>query len=150
MNNYFVIKKYNGGKEAEKEVIAIIGATTYSTGDGLELTSRYGYDASRLPQSLTKRKRNTALTATMNINFTPALCIQSGVEIPQYISTLEGLVGDRVTLYWQGRERGDFIIKSVQFSTAIDTYSIFSEVSVSINLQEGWVANPQPYTAVRA
>lgn len=149
MLNYLALEKLNGGRNAEKQVIELIGAVSFSTGDGLELTSRYGYDASRLPQSLTRRKRNTALTATANLVFSPTLCASKGVSIMDYISTLEGIVGAKITLYWQGREKGGFVVRSAQFSTGIDPYTIFSEVSVGLSFTEGYIANPQPWNAVR-
>jgi hypothetical protein len=143
MNNYFIVEK-------TEEKVPLIGATTYSTGDGLELTFRYAYDAGRQPQSLVRRKRNTALTATLNLNFTPSLCVKNGTNIMEFISKLEGIVGTKVTLYWQGKEKGSFVIKAAQFSTAVDVYSIYSEVSVGFSLIEGYVANPQPWNEVRA
>ena len=129
-------------------VIPLIGANTLSTGDGLELSQRYGYDASKKPQSLTHRKRNTALTATLQTAFNPKLCNENGYTIFEYITELEGVCGKKVDLFWNGKEKGSLIVTSVDFSANTDTFSVFPEMAVSISLTEGYVSHPTPQTAV--
>lgn len=139
MNSYIVI---------DSAVIPLIGANTYSTGDGLELSQRYGYDASKRPQSLTHRKRNTALTATIQIGFTPKLCIDAGYQLFDYISSLEDVCGKKADIYWNGRFKGSFVISGVEFSASVDIYSIFPEMSVSLSMTEGFIKRETLQTAV--
>lgn len=129
-------------------VIPFIGANTLSTGDGLELSQRYGYDASKKPQSLVFRKRNTALTATIQIAFSPMLCQNEGYNVFEYISALENLCGQKIDLYWNKTQRGSFVIQSVDFSANVDVYSVFPEMAVSLSLTEGYVKRETLQTAV--
>lgn len=140
MKSYFILE--------DLTTFPLAGANTLSTGDGLELSQRYGYDASKKPQSLVFRKRNTALTATIQIAFNPLLCNENGYTILEYISELEDLCGKKVDVVWNGKERGSFIIQSVDFSANVDTYSIFPEMAVSIALTEGYVRRETLQTAV--
>lgn len=130
MHNYFVY---------DKEIIPIIGAQSYSTGDGLELSTRYGYDYSKAPQTLTHRKRNTALTATVQAVVTPSLCAENDVFMMDYVSRIENLSGKKVDFYWNGENIGSFVIQSVQFSCSADAVNVFSQISVSLSMTEGYV-----------
>lgn len=140
MKNYIVLD--------DLSTIPILGGNTYSTGDGLELSQRYGYDASKRPQSLTHRKRNTALTATIQAGFTPKLCIDAGYQLFDYISELEDVCGKKVDIYWNGRFKGAFVILGVEFSASVDIYSIFPEMSVSLSMTEGFIKRETLQTAV--
>ena len=140
MKSYFILE--------DLTTLPLIGANTLSTGDGLELSQRYGYDASKKPQSLVFRKRNTALTATIQIAFNPLLCNEENYTIFEYISALEDVCGKKVDLFWNGKQRGAFVIQSVDFSANVDTYSIFPEMAVSIALTEGYVRRETLQTAV--
>mgnify|MGYP003301221604 CR=1 FL=1 len=141
MNNYFVLQ--------DKSVLPLIGAVSYSTGDGLELSQRYGYDYSKKPQSLTHRKRNTALTATVQTSFNPVLCSENDVMMMDYISDLEHVCGQKVDFYWNKKAIGSFVIQSVQFSGATDAVQILSGMAVSFSMTEGYVRRENLETAVR-
>ena len=124
---------------SDKSILPLIGPVSYSTGDGLELSSRYGYDYSKKPQSLTHRKRNTALTLTAQIAFNPVLCIKNNVMMMDYISDLEHLCGQKIDLFWNKRNVGSFVVQSVQFSGSVDHISIISQMAVSLSMTEGFV-----------
>ena len=139
MNSYF---------QTETERLDIIGAVSLSTGDGLEMSERFGYDASKKPQALTYRKRNTALTATIQSAFTPNECINNGLMLFEYISSIEYMCGQKVDLFWNGKHKGSFIITSVDVSATVDTFSILSQISISISLTEGYIRREPLQTAV--
>lgn len=141
MDNFFILDS--------KEVIPLIGAQSYSTGDGLELSQKYGYDYSKSPQSLTHRKRNTALTATIQATFNPVLCAESDIPMMDYISRLEHLTGKKIEFYWNRENVGSFVIQSVQFSGSVDTIQVFSQMAVSIAMTEGFIRRENLTTAVK-
>lgn len=140
MNCYCVLQ--------DKSIIPLIGAVSYSTGDGLELTSRYGYDYSKRPQSLTFRRRNTALTLTAQIAFNPVLCAENNLVMNDYISDLEHLCGEKVDLFWNKRNVGSFVVQSVQFSGSVDHISLISQMAVSLSMIEGFVKRENLTTIV--
>lgn len=134
---------------SDKSILPLIGAVSYSTGDGLELTSRYGYDYSKKPQSLTYRKRNTALTLTAQIAFNPVLCTENNVSMTDYIADLEHLCGQKVDLYWNKRKVGSFVVQSVQFSGSVDHIQLLSQMAVSLSMVEGFVRRENLTTIVK-
>lgn len=140
MLNYFI--------RAKGEQLPLIGGVTLSTGDGLELSQRYGYDYSKTPQSLTYRRRNTALTASLQLAFNNSQCLDAKYGMMDYISELEEVCGERVTLVWNGVTFGDFVITQVQFSSQVDPMVIYPQMSVSVALTEGWVRHNTIYTGV--
>lgn len=140
MLNYFIRK--------DDEILPIIGGVTLSTGDGLEVSQRYGYDYSKTPQSLTYRRRNTALTASLQLAFNNKQCLDAKYGMMDYISELEEVCGERVTLVWNGVTFGDFVITQLQISSQVDPMVIFPQVSVSIALTEGWVRRSTIYSGV--
>ena len=140
MLNYFIRK--------DDEILPIIGGVTLSTGDGLELSQRYGYDYSKTPQSLTYRRRNTALTASLQLAFNNKQCLEAKYGMMDYISELEEVCGERVRLVWNGVTFGDFVITQVQFSSQVDPMVIYPQMSVSVALTEGWVRHNTIYTGV--
>ena len=140
MLNYFI--------RAKGEQLPLIGGITLSTGDGLEVSQRYGYDYSKTPQSLTYRRRNTALTASLQLAFNNKQCLDAKYGMMDYISELEEVCGERVTLVWNGVTFGDFVITQLQISSQVDPMVIFPQVSVSISLTEGWVRKSNIYTGV--
>lgn len=141
MQNYFV---QNGVS------IPIIGAVSLSTGDGLDLSQRFAYDYSKRPQSLVFRKRNTALTATIQQSFTNSMCVDNGfLHIFDYIDTIQDAVGELVGVYWQGILVSNFVVVSAQVSASIDAQSIISAAAISLSLIEGFVRRETLYTAVK-
>ena len=141
MQNYFV---QNGVS------IPIIGAVSLSTGDGLDLSQRFAYDYSKRPQSLVFRKRNTALTATIQQSFTNSMCVDNGfLHIFVYIDTIQDAVGELVGVYWQGILVSNFVVVSAQVSASIDAQSIISAAAISLSLIEGFVRRETLYTAVK-
>ena len=131
IHNYFVI-------DTQKTIVPIYGAVSFSTGDGLDLSSRYGYDYSKKPQSLIYRKRNTALTATVQMAFTPSFIIEKDKKPFDYIADLEESCGKKVDFYWNGQPVGSFVIQSIQFALTTDVYAGFSQCSVSISMTEAY------------
>lgn len=140
MQNYFIRK--------DDEILPIIGGVTLSTGDGLEVSQRYSYDYSKTPQSLTYRRRNTALTASLQLAFNNKQCLDAKYGMMDYISELEEVCGERVTLVWNGVTFGDFVITQIQFSSQVDPMAIYPQMAVSIALTEGWVRHNTIYTGV--
>ena len=142
MHSYFVL--------SDKSVLPLIGTVSFSSGDGLELSQRYGYDYSKKPQSLTHRKRNTALTVTVQTSFNPVLCAENNIMMMDYISDLEHICGQKVDFYWNKQNVGSFVIQSVQFSGATDAVQILSGMAVSLSMTEGYVRRENLETAVKA
>ena len=126
--------------------IPIIGAVSLSTGDGLDTKTRYGYDYSKKPVSLVYRRRNTALTATVQAVFNNSLCLQNNVSIMDYLSTLEGMAGRKVRLIWNNQTISEFIVISVQFAGSVDCEDLFSQMQVSFSLTEGYVKQQTIHT----
>ena len=140
MLNYFI--------RAKGEQLPLIGGITLSTGDGLEVSQRYSYDYSKKPQSLTYRRRNTALTASLQLAFTNSQCLDAEFGMMEYIAELEEVCGERVTLVWNGETFGDFIITQIQFSSQVDPMAIYPQMAVSIALTEEWVRRSTIYSGV--
>ena len=137
--------------DPDRKVIPIIGAQSFSTGDGLELSQRFSYDYSKSPQSLVFRKRNTALTASIQLVFNNRMCVDAGfLNILEYIEELHESTGRLVDLYWQSKFFGKFIIISSQFSASVDASQIFPQMAVSLAFTEGFVRRETLYTAVSA
>lgn len=140
MRNYLI--------KSDSTTLPLIGGVSLSTGDGLETKQRYGYDYSKKPQSLIFRKRNTALNATIQIVFNAPLCTDNNYGLMDYISELESVCGDRVSVYWNDENLGDFIVTQVQFSSQVDPLVIFPQMSVSLAFTEGYVKRETIYTNV--
>jgi hypothetical protein len=140
MRNYLI--------KSDSKELPLIGATTLSTGDGLETKQRYGYDYSKKPQSLIFRKRNTALNATIQLVFNNTLCTENSYGLMDYISELESVCGDKVTVYWNDENMGDFIVTQAQFSAQIDPLVIYPQMSVSLAFTEGYVKHETLQTKV--
>lgn len=141
MRNYLI-------RESDNYILPLIGGITFSTGDGLETSQRYGYDYSQKPQSLVFRKRNTAFTASLQMAFNPIMCKENDKELMDYIAELEGICGERVELFWNDTDFGAFIITQVQFSAQCDTVSIFPQMNVSLALNEGYIKHETLYSKV--
>jgi hypothetical protein len=132
MNHYFVLP--------DSKILPIVGPVSYSTGDGLELTQRYGYDYSNAPQGLVYRKRNTALTASIQLTMNDKMCLDEGyISIFEYIDDVQDAVGKKVELFWNGRKTGSFVIVSAQVASTVDAVGVFGDVSISLALTEGFV-----------
>jgi hypothetical protein len=140
MRNYLI--------KSDSKELPLIGATTLSTGDGLETKQRYGYDYSKKPQSLIFRKRSTALNATIQLVFNNTLCTENSYGLMDYISELESVCGDKVTVYWNDENMGDFIVTQAQFSAQIDPLVIYPQISVSLAFTEGYVKHETLQTKV--
>lgn len=134
--------------ESNISEIDIIGESTLSTGDSLDVSSRYTYDYSRRPVSIVHRRRNTALTATLQMAFNGVSCVSAGVDMMQHISALDQLCGRRIRLLWSGLPIYTFVVKSVQISGSIDCNDIFQAAQVSLSLTEGFVRRETIYTKV--
>ena len=131
-------------------ILPIIGAVSLSTGDGLDTKQVYSYDYSQKPQGLVYRTRTTALTASLSMTFTEALCNRFGWSIYDYLDTLHGIAGKKVEVYWNQRKVEDFVVVGVSFSAATDTASLFSSVSVSLELTQGTIHREELVTDVKA
>jgi hypothetical protein len=114
----------------------------------VETKQRYGYDYSKKPQSLIFRKRNTALNATIQLVFNNTLCTENSYGLMDYISELESVCGDKVTVYWNDENMGDFIVTQAQFSAQIDPLVIYPQMSVSLAFTEGYVKHETLQTKV--
>ena len=141
MRNYLI-------RESDSYQLPLIGGVTFSTGDGLETSQRYGYDYSKRPQSLVFRKRNTAFTASIQLTFNAQQCEEYEKELMGYIAELESICGERCAVFWNESDFGAFIITQVQFSAQCDPLSIFPSVSVSLSLTEGYKKHETLYAQV--
>lgn len=123
---------------------------TFSTGDSLDLSQRFSHDASSRSQSITHRRRNTALTASLRIAVTASELSSDNQSITDYIMTIQDLCGRRIDLYWYGRGFTGLIVKSTQITPEIDAAQLFYSVNIGINLTEGYIPKKTPRTEVRA
>lgn len=119
----------------QNENFEMTGATQLSMGGGLEVSQRFAYDYSKNPQSIAYRKRATARTGSVSMVFG-----KTQVEnIFDEVAKLESLAGRVGAFYWNGREIGNFLIRSVQLSFAIDGVDIISSAQVGLEIQEGYI-----------
>ncbi len=116
------------------ESFEFTGAGQMSIGDGLDLTQRFAYDYSKRAQSIAFRRRNTAKTGSVQISFTHTQVANIFDEIAKY-EAIAGMVGE---FYWNGRNYGKYLIKSVQFSLAVDGIDIISAAQIGLEIQEGY------------
>ncbi|MBR2307864.1 MAG: hypothetical protein IKA48_11785 [Fibrobacter sp.] len=124
----------NGFVFSDDNELEFTGAGQLSFGNGMELSQRFAYDGSKRPQTITFRKRPLARTGTINIAFT-----HSDVSnIFNAIADYEAVCGRVANLYWNGQNRGKYLIKSVQISPSIDAIDIISSVQIGIEVQEGY------------
>lgn len=126
-------------KTGNGEEIKIYNATL-STGDSLEIDSRFSHDASKTSQTITRRRRNTALEATLRISVSFSELASDGVSIFDYIADVAALCKTRISLYWYGREYSGLLVKSVQITPEMDAVTVFSGVQIALSLVEGFVA----------
>lgn len=123
----------NGFTFAESE-FAFTGAVQLSMGAGLETSARYAYDYSKTAQSIAWRKKATARTGSITITFTHTQVQNIFDEIANY----EALAGQAGELYWNSRNIGKFLIKSVQISLATDGIDIVSQAQISLEIVEAY------------
>ena len=126
----------------------LFNVVNLSTGDGLDLSQRYSYDASKKPQTLVYRRRNTALTATLRLAFDINACVENNTRLFDYISQISDNIGRRGELIFNGNNLGDFVIENAQFSCDCDAFIPFSIVNVSMSLTEGYVRHEALNTMV--
>lgn len=146
MKNYINIQKTKADKN--DRILELFEVVSFSTGDGLDLSQRRSYDYSKHPQSLVFRRRNTALTATMRLQFDINECAKRNIKLFDYISDLMNNTGRRVDLYFNGQNFGMFVIESIQFSGTCDATTAFSTVNASISFTEGFVRRETLYSEV--
>lgn len=104
----------NGFIFSENE-FSFVGTCQMSIGAGLETSTRFAHDCSNKSQSIAWRKRATARTGSITIAFN-----HSQVEnIFDVISQYESMAGMTGELYWNSKNVGKFLIKSVQISLEI-------------------------------
>lgn len=132
----------------DRDILPLIGAVSFSTGDGLDTTQRYSYDYSRTAQGLVYRRRNTALTGSIQLVFNHRQCLDEGEDLMGYIAKLEDICGKKVTLYWNNETFGEFIVTQAQFSSQVDPLSIFPQMSVSLAIVEGYIHKETLFTLV--
>lgn len=113
------------------------GQMTLSIGDGLTLDTRYGYDASKRPQSLVRRRSNAARTGTIQVVFNKVNAPDLFTEIQKY-EELAGVVGE---LWWDGKSEGQWCIRDVSISLAVDAVDIVYGVQISMHIAESYVTN---------
>ena len=129
MKNGFYIDKGNQ--------IEFMGAGQISIGSGLKTDSRFSYDYSGKPQSLIRRGRKTARTATVTLQIARSV-ISHDINIFDIVALYESIAGKVGDLYWNGSYEGMFCVRGVSFSFAIDAIDIVSAVQISIELVEGY------------
>lgn len=127
MKNGFVI---------DNQDFEILGASTLSIGQGVETKQRFAYDYSHNPQSITFRRRKTARSANMTLQINRSIVPNLFAEKDRY----EAICGQLADLYFNDEYIGNFVIKSVQFSFAVDCIDIISAMQIGIELKEGYQA----------
>ena len=133
-------------KDGSRRIDILGRSITYSTGDSLEVKSRYSHDGTGQSQALTRRVRNTALTAT--IRWETNHLSTGDISLFDYIAEIEGLCGRQIELTFNGRTYPKFIVRNVGVSCTTDAVDIFSSVALSMELVEGYVRREMPSTKV--
>ena len=121
-----------------------------STNDSLELSTRFAHDGSKKSQTVTRRRRNTALAGTVRVAVTSSSLVADGNTLARYMAKMQDTVGTLVTLVWYGKEYKNILVKSVQATPAIDAIDTFSDVQMAISWVEGATVKKTAATAVRA
>ena len=112
-----------------------MGTGQLSIGAGLQLDSRFAYDYSKRPQSITRRKRKTARTATVTLQIARNAVVPD-MNLFETVDSFAEIAGRTGDLYWNGANEGKFCIRGVSFSFATDAIDIISAVQVSLELTE--------------
>lgn len=121
---------------------------TLSTGDSLDISSTYSTDGSKHSQAITRRVRNTALGASLKWTVSHRDLLEENGDLFNYVAEAEGLCGRIVQLTFDGQVFPKFIVKSVGFSATVDALDIYSQVSISVELNEGRVKKKTVFTEV--
>lgn len=121
---------------------------TYSTGDSLEVRQTFATDSTKHSQALTRRVRNTALTATLRWETDHTFFTNGGMSLFDYVADVESLCGSIIVLTFNGQEQPKFLVKNVGVSATVDTVDIYRTVSLSLELVEGHTPKKTVYTAV--
>ena len=122
---------------------------TYSTGDSLEVRQTFATDSTKHSQALTRRVRNTALTATLRWEVDHTFFTNGGMSLFDYMADIESLCGAVIVLTFNGQEQPRFLVKNVGVSATVDAIDIYRNVSLSLELVEGHVEKKTVYyTAV--
>ncbi|MBR4986454.1 MAG: hypothetical protein IKY83_12030 [Proteobacteria bacterium] len=127
----------NGFYIDEQNQLEFVGTGQISIGDGMQLDQRYANDYSKRPQSIVRRRKKTARTATVTLQIArSALMPELNVfDVVDDFSALAGQTGD---LYWNEAREGKFCVRGVSFSFALDAVDIVSAVQVSLELTESY------------
>ena len=129
MKNGFI---FTDGKELE-----FIGVGQLSIGAGLQLDSRFAYDYSKRPQSIMRRRRKTARTATLTLQISRN-ALNPGMNLFESVDAHELLVGQTGDIYWNGANVGTFCVRGASFSFAVDAIDIATAVQISLELTESY------------
>lgn len=121
---------------------------TLSTGDSLDISSTYSTDGSKHSQAITRRVRNTALGASLKWTVSHRDLLEENGDLFNYVAEAEGLCGRIVQLTFDGQVFPKFIVKSVGFSATVDALDTYSQVSISVELNEGRVKKKTVFTEV--
>lgn len=121
-----------------------------STNDSLELSTRFAHDGSKKSQTVTRRRRNTALAGTVRVAVTSSAIVADGNTLARYMAKMQDTVGTLVTLVWYGKEYKNILVKSVQATPTIDAIDTFSDVQMAISWVEGYTRKKTASTKVSA
>jgi hypothetical protein len=127
----------NGIYIDEQNQLEFVGVGQLSIGAGLQLDSRFSYDYSKKPQSITRRKKKTARTATVTLQIARNAMAQD-LNIFEIIESFENIAGQTGDLYWNNANEGAFCVRGVSFSFAVDAVDIISAVQISLELTESY------------
>ena len=117
--------------------LPIIGGVSMSVGSGMLMDQRYSYDFTGTSQSISHRRRVQSQTATVSMAVSTALCSEQNVTLSGYIEGMADVVGEKVTLIWNGSAVGDFIITSASFSPVIDAIDGMYGCQIGLDMTEG-------------
>lgn len=127
------INMKNGFVFSEDE-FAFTGAGQLSMGAGIETSTRFAHDYSKTAQSIAWRKTATARTGSINIAFNHSQVENIFNEIAKY----EEIAGQAGDLYWNSKNLGKFLIRSVQISLALDGIDIISSAQIGLEIVEAY------------
>ena len=119
-----------------------------STGNSLQVESKFTHDGTGQSKSITRRIRNAAMTGSLRWTVGHVDCVEAGTNIFDYLGHVEELCGQKVTIIFNGVSYKDMLITDTGVSLTIDAVDIISAASLSLSFTESYTPKSKtPYTA---
>lgn len=113
---------------------------SFSKGCSLQTSQRYSYDYSKTSQSLTRCKRKSASTFTIEFNQT----LYDYMNLFERLALFEDCVGKTGRLFYCGYDMGLCIILNASFTLAIDNSNVINGIKIQLSLSEALIKTKRP------